>query len=211
MIDYLRDPAAIYRRSFATIRAEAKLDRLPPDLSAVAERVAHACGMVDVVDTLVATPGVVAAAQAALKAGAPILCDATMVVHGIIRARLPDKDAPLCLIDGPEAAARAAALRSTRSAACVDLWGAKLAGAVVAIGNAPTALFRLLENIDAGGPRPAALFAFPVGFVGAEESKAELIAHPRGLDFVTLPGRRGGSAMAAACINALFGNPEAAP
>jgi precorrin-8X/cobalt-precorrin-8 methylmutase len=208
MIDYLHDPKEIYRRSFATIRAEAKLDRFAPEVAALALRVAHASGMADVAEALVASDDVVARARAALAAGAPVLCDAMMVVHGIQRRRLPAANDLVCLIDMPEAAARAAEIGSTRSAACVDLWGARLAGAVVAIGNAPTALFRLLENVDAGGPRPAALLAFPVGFVGAVESKQALVANPRGLAFATLPGRRGGSAMAAAAVNALAGNPE---
>ncbi|MBI3505957.1 MAG: precorrin-8X methylmutase [Proteobacteria bacterium] len=208
MIDYVRDPAEIYRRSFATIRAEAKLDGFASDIAAVALRVAHACGMAEVAGELVATPDVVAKARAALAAGAPILCDAAMVANGIQRRHLPADNEIVCRVDTPEAARRAAELRSTRSAAAVDLWGPRLAGAVVVIGNAPTALFRLLENIDVGGPKPAALFAFPVGFVGAVESKAELVANPRGLAFATLPGRRGGSAMAAAAINALAGNPE---
>ncbi len=207
-MDYLRDPTEIYRRSFATIRAEAKLDRFAPDVGALALRVAHACGMADVAEALVASPDVVARAKEALAAGAPVLCDAMMVVHGIQRRRLPAGNEIVCLVDTPEAAQRAAELRSTRSAAAVDLWGARLAGAVVAIGNAPTALFRLLENVDIGGPRPAAVLAFPVGFVGAVESKQALVDNPRGLAFATLPGRRGGSAMAAAAVNALAGNPE---
>ena len=210
-MEYLRDPDEIYRRSFATIRAEAALDRFAPDLAAVALRVAHACGMADVAGALLASADVVREARAALVAGAPVLCDGAMVAHGIQRRHLPANNEVVCLVDTPEAAKRAATLRSTRSAAAVDLWGARLAGAVVAIGNAPTALFRLLENVDLGGPRPAAVFAFPVGFVGAVESKAELAANPRGLPFVTLPGRRGGSAMAAAAINALAGNPEDTP
>lgn len=210
-MEYLRDPDEIYRRSFATIRAEAVLDRFAPDLAAVALRVAHACGMADVAGALQASADVVREARAALVAGAPVLCDGAMVAHGIQRRHLPADNEVVCLVDTPEAAKRAATLRSTRSAAAVDLWGARLAGAVVAIGNAPTALFRLLENVDLGGPRPAAVFAFPVGFVGAVESKAELAANPRGLPFVTLPGRRGGSAMAAAAINALAGNPEDTP
>jgi len=209
MIEYLRDPAAIYRQSFATIRAERPLDALAPDHAALALRIAHACGMVDAIDTLAMTANVVAAARQALSQGAPILCDASMVVHGIIRKRLPHADAPLCIVDEAQTAALALSMGTTRSAAAVDRWGSRLDGAVVAIGNAPTALFRLLEIVDAGGPRPAALFAFPVGFVGALESKAELVANPRGLEFATLPGRRGGSAMAAAAINALSGNPEA--
>lgn len=208
-MDYLRNPAEIYRRSFATIGSERDLGRLPPDQAALAARVAHACGMVDVIDTLVVSPNAIAAARAALQNGASVLCDAQMVAHGVLRKRLPAGVQIKCTIDAPETAARAAALGTTRSAAAVDLWD--IEGAVVAIGNAPTALFRLLENIDAGGKRPAAVFAFPVGFVGAAESKAELVATPRGLEFATLPGRRGGSAMAAAAINALFGNPEANP
>ncbi len=208
-MDYLRNPADIYRRSFATIGSERDLGRLPPDQAALAARVAHACGMVDVIDTLVVSPNAIAAARAALQNGASVLCDAQMVAHGVLRKRLPAGVQIKCTIDAPETAARAAALGTTRSAAAVDLWD--IEGAVVAIGNAPTALFRLLENIDAGGKRPAAVFAFPVGFVGAAESKAELVAEPRGLEFATLPGRRGGSAMAAAAINALFGNPEANP
>ncbi len=208
-MDYLRDPAEIYRRSFATIGSERDLGRLPPAHAALAARVAHACGMVDVIDTLVVSPNAIAAARAALQNGASVLCDAQMVAHGILRKRLPAGVQIKCTIEAPETAARAAALGTTRSAASVDLWD--IEGAVVAIGNAPTALFRLLENIDAGGKRPAAVFAFPVGFVGAEESKAELVANPRGLEFATLPGRRGGSAMAAAAINAIFGNPEANP
>jgi precorrin-8X/cobalt-precorrin-8 methylmutase len=208
-MDYLRNPAEIYRRSFATIGSERDLGRMPPDQAALAARVAHACGMVDVIDTLVVSPNAIAAARAALQNGASVLCDAQMVAHGVLRKRLPAGVQIKCTIDAPETAARAAALGTTRSAAAVDLWD--IEGAVVAIGNAPTALFRLLENIDGGGKRPAAVFAFPVGFVGAAESKAELVAEPRGLEFATLPGRRGGSAMAAAAINALFGNPEANP
>jgi precorrin-8X/cobalt-precorrin-8 methylmutase len=208
-MDYLRDPAEIYRRSFATIGRERDLARLPPDAAALAARIAHACGMVDVIDTLAMSANVVDAARTALRNGAVLLCDAQMVVHGIMRKRLPPDTQIQCVVDAPETAKLAQKLGTTRSAAAVDRWD--VAGAVVVIGNAPTALFRLLENIDAGGQHPAALFAFPVGFVGAEESKAELIANPRGLEFATLPGRRGGSAMAAAAINALFGNPEAAP
>ncbi|MCA3262304.1 MAG: precorrin-8X methylmutase [Telmatospirillum sp.] len=207
-MEYLRDPAEIYRRSFATIGGERDLSRLAPDHAALAARVAHACGMVDVIDTLVVSPNAIAAARTALQSGAAVLCDAQMVAHGILRKRLPAGVRIECTINAPETTAHAAALGTTRSAAAVDLWD--IEGAVVAIGNAPTALFRLLENIDAGGKRPAALFAFPVGFVGAEESKAELVANSRGLEFATLPGRRGGSAMAAAAINAIFGNPEAA-
>jgi precorrin-8X/cobalt-precorrin-8 methylmutase len=208
-MDYLHDPAEIYRRSFAAIARERDLAHLHRDHAALATRIAHACGMVDVVDTLAISANAVAAARTALQRGAAVLCDAQMVAHGIQRHRLPPGVQVRCIVDAPETAAHAQAHGTTRSAAAVDLW--PIDGAVVAIGNAPTALFRLLENIDAGGPRPAALFAFPVGFVGAEESKAELLANPRGLEFATLPGRRGGSAMAAAAINALFGNPEAAP
>ncbi|MBI1245021.1 MAG: precorrin-8X methylmutase [Alphaproteobacteria bacterium] len=208
MIDYLRDPAEIYRRSFATIRAEAKLDRFAPDVAALALRVAHASGMADVAEAMIASTDVVARAREALAAGAPVLCDAMMVVHGIQRRRLPAGNELVCLVDTPDAVRRADEMHTTRSAAAVDLWGQRLAGAVVAIGNAPTALFRLLDIVDSGGPRPAAVLAFPVGFVGAVESKQALVENPRGLAFATLPGRRGGSAMAAAAVNALGGNPE---
>lgn len=207
-MDWIRDPAEIYRRSFATLRGELNLSRLAPEDADIALRVAHASGMVEAADALVFASGPGAAGRAALAAGAPILCDAAMVASGILRARLPAKNAIVCRIDEPEAHARAKAQGTTRAAAAVDLWGDTLAGAVVAIGNAPTALFRLLERLAEGAPRPAAILAFPVGFVGAVESKAALMEAPLDIPYVTLPGRRGGSAMAAAAVNALMGNPE---
>ncbi|WP_101065571.1 precorrin-8X methylmutase [Roseovarius salinarum] len=203
MRPYEKDPAAIYAESFATVRREARLDRFPPGMEALAIRLIHACGMVEVADRLVFSPQAQAAGQAALRAGAPVLCDCEMVAAGIIRRALPaDNPVRVTLNDArvPEIAAR---IGTTRSAAAVELWRDHLAGAVVAIGNAPTALFHLLERLDAGAPRPAVILGFPVGFVGAAESKAELAANARGCDFVALRGRRGGSAMASAAVNAL--------
>jgi precorrin-8X/cobalt-precorrin-8 methylmutase len=202
VIDYLRDPAEIYRRSFAVIRAEARLDHLPPELAEIAVRLIHACGMVDIVDDLAFDGDVAAAAGAALAHGAPILCDARMVAEGIIRAALPADSDVVCTLNEVDQA-KARALGTTRSAAAVDLWRDRLGGAVVAIGNAPTALFRLLELLQEGAPRPSVVFAFPVGFVGAAESKEALVAAKTGLPYLTLRGRRGGSAMAAAAVNAV--------
>lgn len=195
---YLRDPDAIYRQSFATIAREADLAALPADLVPVATRIIHACGMTDIVGELRFSGDVARAARAALARGAAVLCDARMVLHGIIR---PDTRVE-CLLDQPDLRARAQAEATTLSAAAIGAARARLGGAVIAIGNAPTALFRLLEEIAAGAPKPAAIFAFPVGFVGAVESKAALAADPPA-PFLTLLGRRGGSAMAAAAINAL--------
>jgi precorrin isomerase len=203
MIDYLRDPAEIYRRSFAAIRAEAELARLPADLEPIAVRLVHACGMTDILPELAFSPDLVSRARAALAAGAAVLCDCRMVADGIIERRLPAKHQIVCTLDAPEVPARAASLGTTRSAVAVELWQPRLAGAVVAIGNAPTALFRLLELLDEGAPKPAAILAFPVGFVGAAESKAALAVDSRGVPFLTLRGRRGGSALAAAAVNAL--------
>ncbi len=197
--DWIRDPAEIYRRSFAAIRAEADIDSLPAELRDLAVRVVHACGMTDIVAELAWSDGAAAAGRAALAAGAPILVDAEMVAHGIIRARLPAANRVVCTLNDPAAVADG----TTRSAAAIGLWPPLLAGAVVAIGNAPTALFRLLELVAEGAPRPAVVLGFPVGFVGAVESKQALAES--GLPFVTLPGRRGGSAMAAAAVNALAG------
>ncbi len=211
MIDYLRDPAEIYRRSFAAIRDACDLARLSADLVPVALRLVHACGMPDIVDELTASSGAVAAGRTALDAGAPILCDSQMVAQGIQRHRLPRRNAVICTLDEPDTKTRAAAEGTTRSAAAVAGWRPFIDGAVVAIGNAPTALFRLLEELDRGAPRPALILGFPVGFIGAAESKAALAADPRGVAFITLPGRRGGSALAAAAINALSGNPEDTP
>jgi precorrin isomerase len=203
MIDYLRDGDAIYRQSFAIIRAEACLDRLPPAFAHVAVRLIHACGMTDIVQDLEASPDAVHAGRTALRTGAPILCDARMVAEGITRRRLPADNAVVCTLQHPEVPALAARLGQTRSAAALELWRPHLAGAVVAIGNAPTALFRLLELLDAGAPTPALIIGVPVGFVGAAESKTALAADSRGVPFLTLHGRRGGSAIAAAAVNAL--------
>lgn len=200
---YERDPAMIYAQSFATVRAEARLDHLPAALQDVAIRLVHACGMPDVPARLAWSDGVAEAAAAALVAGAPILADCEMVASGIVRARLPGANAVICTLNEPGVAARAAAIGNTRSAAAVELWRPQLGGAVVAIGNAPTALFHLLELLDAGWPRPAAILGFCVGFVGAAEAKAELAARPRGVPYLALRGRRGGSAMASAAVNAL--------
>jgi precorrin-8X/cobalt-precorrin-8 methylmutase len=202
-LDYLRDPAAIYRQSFATARAECDLSGLPEDLGEIALRLVHACGMPEIVPDVRASADFAAAGRAALAAGAPILVDAQMVAAGIVARRLPLANPVACLLDDPQCAERAAALGTTRSAAAVDLAGPRLEGALLVLGNAPTALFRLLELQDAGAPKPAAVVGLPVGFVGAAESKAALHADPRGLPYLTLLGRRGGSAMAAAAVNAL--------
>jgi len=203
MLDYLRDGQAIYRESFATIRAEADLSRIPADLEKLAVRVIHACGMVDIVEDLRFSAGAGTAGRAALAHGAPILCDARMVANGITLARLPAANAVICTLDDPAVPALASETGNTRSAAALELWRPHLAGSIVAIGNAPTALFRLLEMLDAGAPRPALILGFPVGFVGAAESKAMLAADSRGVPFVAVAGRRGGSAMVAAAVNAL--------
>jgi precorrin-8X/cobalt-precorrin-8 methylmutase len=203
---YQRDPGAIYAQSFATVRAEARLTRFPPGVARIAERVIHACGMVDVADRLAYTLRAFEAGRAALDAGAPVLCDCEMVAAGVIRSRLPRGNPVVVTLNDPAVPGLAAQMGTTRSAAAVDLWRDRIGGAVVAIGNAPTALFHLLERLDAGWPRPALILGFPVGFVGAAESKAELARDPRGCDFVALKGRRGGSAMAAAAVNALSGD-----
>ena len=200
---YLRDGAAIYERSFAIIRAEADLSRFSAEEADVAVRMIHACGQVDVARHIVFGGDVVTAARRALAAGAPIFCDAEMVAHGITRARLPADNAVICTLNDPRTPAIAAKSGTTRSAAALDLWGDRLAGAVVAIGNAPTALFRLLDLLDAGAPKPAAILGIPVGFVGAAESKDALAADPRGVPFIIVRGRIGGSAITAAAINAL--------
>lgn len=206
---YEKDPAAIYAQSFATVRAEARLDRFPEAMQPLAVRVIHACGMIEVADRLAFSPGAAEAGRAALASGAPVLCDCRMVAAGIIAARLPAANDVVVTLNDPGVPALAARLGTTRSAAAIELWRDRLEGAVVAIGNAPTALFHLLEMLDARAPRPAVILGFPVGFVGAAESKAELAANPRGCDFVALRGRRGGSAMASAAVNALAaGLPE---
>jgi precorrin-8X/cobalt-precorrin-8 methylmutase len=199
---YEKDGAAIYRQSFATIRAEADLARFSPEEEKIAVRIIHACGMVDVADALVFAPEVVRVARQALQDGAPIFCDAKMVAQGITRARLPCRNEVICTLAEPKVAQLAADLATTRSAAALELWRDRLAGAVVAIGNAPTALFRLLEILDESEIRPAAIVGLPVGFVGAAESKEALIADGR-VPFISLRGRRGGSAMTVAAINAL--------
>jgi len=203
MTDYLRDGPAIYRRSFATIRAEADLSRIPADLEKLAVRVIHACGMVDIVDALGFSDGAGRAGRRALADGAPVLCDAHMVAEGITRARLPASNAVHCTLGDPAVPALARTLGNTRSAAAVELWRPWLDGSIVAIGNAPTALFHLLDLLDAGAPKPALIVGFPVGFVGAAESKALLAANAHRIPYVIVQGRRGGSAMAAAAVNAL--------
>jgi precorrin-8X/cobalt-precorrin-8 methylmutase len=200
---YLHDGAAIYERSFAIIRSEADLSRFSEEEAGVAVRMIHACGQVEAARHFAFGHGVVAAARAALTRGAPVLCDAEMVAHGITRARLPARNNVFCALNHPDVPAHAARLGTTRSAAALDLWGDRLAGAVVAIGNAPTALFRLLEMLNGGAPRPAAVLGIPVGFVGAAESKEALAANPQQIPYVVVRGRMGGSAMTAAAVNAL--------
>jgi precorrin-8X/cobalt-precorrin-8 methylmutase len=202
-MDYIRDGNEIYQKSFAIIRSEATLNILPPDLETIAVRLIHACGMTDIIDDLAYSPHAARSGRAALAKGAPILCDAQMVDRGITRDRLPANNAVICTLRDPDVPAIAQKLQTTRSAAALELWRSHLQGAVVAIGNAPTALFRLLELLDEGAPKPALILGFPVGFVGAAESKAALAANSRGVPFLTLLGRRGGSAMAAAAVNAL--------
>jgi precorrin-8X/cobalt-precorrin-8 methylmutase len=204
--EYEKDGAEIYRRSFATIRAEADLDRLPPDVAQVVVRMIHACGQVDLVDDVAFSPAVVERAREALDAGAPVLCDAQMVASGITRRRLPKDNDVVCTLDDPRTQALAAELGTTRTAAALELWGDRLDGAVVAIGNGPTALFHLLERVAAGGPRPAAVIGIPVGFIGAAESKDALAASD--LEFLLVRGRRGGSAITAAAVNAIASTVE---
>lgn len=208
VLDYIRDAAEIYRQSFATIRAEANLSRLPDDVSRVVVRLIHTCGQVDVADHVSYSADVVTRTHAALAAGAPVLCDSSMVAAGITRSRLPADNEVVSLVADPRAPELAAKLGSTRSAAAVDLWAERLGGAVVAIGNAPTALFRLLELLDEGAPVPAAVLGGPVGFVGSAQSKDELIARPRGMSYLVVTGRRGGSAMAAAAVNSIASEQE---
>jgi precorrin-8X/cobalt-precorrin-8 methylmutase len=201
--DYLRDGAAIYERSFAIIRAEADLSRFSAEQADIAVRMIHACGQVAAAELIAFAPGLVAAARGALKAGAPVLCDAEMVAHGVTRTRLPANNEVICTLRDPRVPELAAKLGTTRSAAALELWRDRLDGAVVAIGNAPTALFRLLEMLGGGAGRPAAIFGIPVGFVGAAESKEALAANPHGVPWLIVRGRMGGSAMTAAAVNAL--------
>lgn len=200
---YERDPAEIYRQSFATVEKEARLDRFPEAMRPLVIRLIHACGMVDVADRVAFSTRAMEAGRAALHAGRPVLCDCEMVRSGIIARNLSAKNALICTLNDASVRARASEIGNTRSAAAVELWGDDLDGAIVAVGNAPTALFHLLELMDRGGPKPALILGFPVGFVGAAESKAELAARPRGCEYIALRGRRGGSAMASAAVNAL--------
>lgn len=204
--DYIRDGAEIYRRSFAAIRAEADLTRFPADVARVVVRMIHSCGMTDLPADVGYSDGVVKAARTALLGGAPVLCDAQMVASGITRRRLPAGNEIVCTLSDPAVLSLAQRLGTTRSAAALDLWGSRLAGAVVAIGNAPTALFRLLELVEAGAGRPAAVLGIPVGFVGAAESKAALAES--GLEYLVVHGRRGGSAMTVAAVNAIASEDE---
>ncbi|CAM5219825.1 precorrin-8X methylmutase [Bosea thiooxidans] len=205
--DYIQDGAAIYERSFAIIRAEADLARFSGTAERVVVRMIHACGMTDLPRDVAMSADFAEASQAALKGGAPILCDAKMVANGVTRARLPAGNEVLCTLDDPQVPALAAQMGTTRSAAAMELWKPRLAGSVVVIGNAPTSLFRLLEMLDAGAPKPAAVIGIPVGFVGAAESKAALAKDGR-VPFLVVHGRRGGSAMAAAAVNALAQDKE---
>jgi precorrin-8X/cobalt-precorrin-8 methylmutase len=204
--DYIRDGAEIYRRSFATIRAETDLTGIPPEVAQVVVRMIHACGMTDLVNDVDWSPSVVTRARAALRHGAPVLCDAMMVASGVTRRRLPAGNEVLCTLGAPGVAELAERLGTTRSAAALELWRDRLDGAVVAIGNAPTALFRLLELVAEGAGRPAAVLGIPVGFIGAAESKRALAES--GLDYLVVHGRRGGSAMTAAAVNAIASEAE---
>jgi len=201
--DYIRDGMAIYERSFAIIRAETDLSRFSEEEADIVVRMVHACGSTDAAQHIQFGHGLVAAARAALRAGAPILCDSEMVTHGVTRARLPAANEVRCTLHDPRVAPLAQKLGTTRSAAALELWAEQLAGAVVAIGNAPTALFHLLEMLAKGAPKPAAILGIPVGFVGAAESKEALAADPAGVPYLIVRGRLGGSAMTAAAINAL--------
>jgi precorrin-8X/cobalt-precorrin-8 methylmutase len=207
MTSYIRDGAEIYRRSFAIIRDEADLSRFSPEEERVAVRIIHACGMVEVAADILFTPGAVLAGIAALEAGAPILCDSKMVATGITRTRLPCDNEIICTLDTPSVPALSVSLGTTRTAAAIELWRDKLAGAVVAIGNAPTALFRLLELLHEGVPAPACVVGMPVGFVGAAEAKEALMANVR-VPNLCVRGRKGGSAMTVAAINALASSRE---
>lgn len=208
MFDYIRDGDEIYRNSFEIIRAESNLEGLPPDVAKVVVRMIHACGMTDIVKDLQYSPTAVEAGKKALMDKAPILCDSHMVAQGVTRKRLPKNNKVLCTLNDPEVPQLAKRLRNTRSASALELWRFHIEGAIVVIGNAPTALFRLLEMLDEGVPKPALILGFPVGFVGAVESKVALAADSRDVPFLTLHGRRGGSAIAAAAVNALASEEE---
>jgi precorrin-8X/cobalt-precorrin-8 methylmutase len=202
-MEYIKNGEEIYRKSFAIIRAETNWKNLPDDLAHVAVRLIHSCGMTDITKDLEASPDAVKIGRNALAGGAAILCDSQMVANGITKARLPKNNPIICTLNHPEVTELARQINNTRSAAALELWRPRLAGAVVAIGNAPTALFRLLELLDQNVDKPALILGFPVGFVGAAESKIELATNSRGVPFITLHGRRGGSAIAAAAVNAL--------
>lgn len=202
-MEYIKNGEEIYRKSFAIIRAETNWKNLPDDLAHVAVRLIHSCGMTDITEDLEASPDAVKIGRNALAGGAAILCDSQMVANGITKARLPKDNPIICTLNHPEVTELARQINNTRSAAALELWRPHLAGAVVAIGNAPTALFRLLELLDRNVAKPALILGFPVGFVGAAESKLELATNSRDVPFITLHGRRGGSAIAAAAINAL--------
>lgn len=203
MFDYIRNGTDIYRKSFRIIREEARLSHLPEDLATVVVRLIHACGMTDIVQDFEASAKALAAGRQALQNGCPILCDSQMVANGITRKRLPAENAVICTLNEPEVPAIAQRIDNTRSAAAMELWRSQLQGSVVVIGNAPTALFRLLEILDETQERPALILGFPVGFVGAVESKQALAQDSRNVPFMTLHGRRGGSAIAAAAVNAI--------
>lgn len=205
--DYIRDGEAIYARSFSIIRAEADLSRFSPDEERVAVRIIHACGMVEIARDIVMSPTFASAATAALKSGAAILCDSMMVANGVTRARLPAQNQVICTLRDPRVADLAKEIGNTRTAAAMELWRPYLGGALVVVGNAPTALFRLLEMLDSGAPSPAAVIGMPVGFVGAAESKEALASDGR-VPFAIIRGRKGGSAMAAAAVNALASEAE---
>jgi precorrin-8X/cobalt-precorrin-8 methylmutase len=207
-MSYVRDGAEIYRRSFALIRSEAQLDGLDPVLERTVVRMIHACGMVDLAADVATSPGFASAATRALEAGAPILTDTQMVASGVTRSRLPAANEVVCLLSDPRVAAEAARLGTTRTAAAVSLWGDRLDGAIAVFGNAPTALFHLLELLADGAARPAAVIGVPVGFIGAAESKAALAAFQPTVDHLVVHGRRGGSAIAAAAVNALASESE---
>jgi len=203
VIDYIRDPVEIYRQSFATIRAEADLSRFPDDVASVVVRMIHTCGQTDLGEHVAFSDDVVTRTRTALAAGAPVLCDSSMVAAGV--TKLTSGNEVVSLVADPRAPELADRLRTTRSAAAIDLWADRIGGAVLAIGNAPTALFRLLELVDDGLPAPAAVLGGPVGFVGSAQCKEELVARPRGIAYLVVTGRRGGSAMAAAAVNAIAG------
>ena len=202
-LSYERRPSEIYAQSFATVRTEANLERFPSEMVPIAIRLIHSCGMVEIADRLAFSKGASAAGAAALRSGKPVLCDCEMVGAGIIRRYLPAENQVIVTLNDANTPGRAEGIGNTRSAAAVELWADHIEGAIVAIGNAPTALFHLLELLDQGWPKPAVILGFPVGFVGAAESKAELVAGSRGCEFIALRGRKGGSAMASAAVNAL--------